>query len=75
MKIEDAILAGLLKAKKHKTIAEVDPGGRVYFLVYGDVKQSLQDIYENKPVGALDALQNIKSCRALIFQLKGAANG
>jgi hypothetical protein len=70
-RIEDAILAGLLKAKNHKTIAEVDDSGRVFFLIHGDVRKSLQEIYDNKPIGALDALQNIKSCRAIIFQLKG----
>jgi hypothetical protein len=74
-KIEDAILAGLLKAKNHKITSEVDDAGRVFFLIHGDVRKSLQEIYDNKPIGALDALQNIKSCRALIFQLKGVANG
>jgi hypothetical protein len=74
-KIEDAILAGILKAKNHKITAEVNDTGRVIFLIHGDVKKSLQEIYDNKSIGALDALQNIKSCRALIFQLKGVANG
>jgi hypothetical protein len=73
-KIEDAILAGILKAKNHKTTAEVDDSGRVFFLVHGDVRKSLKEIYDNRPIGALDALQNIKSCRALIFQLKGTSS-
>jgi len=66
---EDAIIVGILKAKKHKVVPTRDERKRISFAVYGDVEKSLQEIYENVPVGALDALTAIKETRSMIFTL------
>jgi hypothetical protein len=52
-----------------------DPQGKVWFRIEGNHEQALQAIYENKPIGALDALKAIKALRQAIFALKGHGNG
>jgi hypothetical protein len=68
---EDSTISGILIAKDHKVIPKTDERRRVQYYIYGDVKKSLQEIYENAPVGSLDVLNGIKSARAMIFTLRG----
>ena len=69
--IEDAILTGILKAYGCTYTPQRDPFGKVVFRIEGDVEGTLEKIYGNKPVGALDVLQAIKNARQAIFSLKG----
>lgn len=67
---EDSTLTGILIAKSHKVIPQRDLRQRVQYFIYGDVKKSLREIYENFPIGSLDVLNGIKSARAMIFTLR-----
>ena len=73
--IEDAILTGILKAFGCNYTPQRDPFGKVVFRIEGDVEGTLEKIYGNKPVGALDVLQAIKNARQAIFSLKGNGQG
>ncbi len=68
---EDSTLTGLFIAKEHKVLPQQNSRQRVQYCVYGDVRKSLEEIYQNLPIGALDVLNGIKSARAMIFTLKG----
>ena len=46
---EDSTLIGIFIAKDHKVIPQPDSRQRVHYCVYGDVKKSLQEIYEKLP--------------------------
>ncbi|MDH4232643.1 MAG: hypothetical protein OEW04_11525 [Nitrospirota bacterium] len=73
--IEDSILAGILIAKGHKVLPELDVQQRVQYCVYGDVKKSLKEIYDNSLIGSLSALTGIKSARQMIFTLRRGVRG
>ena len=52
--------------------------GQVEFSVCGrgvEIDAALNDLYANKPVGALDFIKALKSFRSSIFALKGGRNG
>ena len=72
---EDSILTGILIAKKHKVVPQPDAHQRVHYDIYGDVKKSLKEIYENSPIGSLDVLNGIKSARTMIFTLRRGMEG
>ena len=72
---EDSTITGIFIAKKHKVIPRLDASQRVHYCVYGDVKKSLQEIYENFPIGSLDVLNGIKSARTMIFTLRRGMEG
>lgn len=67
---EDSTLTGIFIAKKHKVIPQPNLHQRVQYCIYGDVRKSLNEIYENSPIGALDVLNGIKSARTMIFTLR-----
>ena len=67
---EESILTGILIAKDHKVIPQPDAHQRVQYCIYGDVKKSLKEIYENSPIGSLDVLNGIKCARSMIFTLR-----
>ena len=69
--IDDSILAGILIAKKHKTIPGIDETKHVHYAVYGDVEKSLKEIYSNDTIGCLDVYNSVKQARSMIFALKG----
>jgi hypothetical protein len=74
--IDEATLAGIFIAKHHKVIPQIDEHNHVRYAVYGDVEKSLQEIYSNAPVGTLDALNGVKTARAMIYALrKGGHHG
>jgi hypothetical protein len=67
---EDSILVGIFIAKDHKVIPQPDAKNRVQYCIFGDIKKSLTEIYENTPIGTLDVLSGIKAARAMIFTLR-----
>lgn len=67
---EDSVLAGICIAKDHKVIPQADAIQRIKYCIYGDVKKSLQEIYDNSPIGSLSVLNGIKSARSMIFTLR-----
>lgn len=67
--IKDAILAGILKAFKHK-ITPCPEGSRTVYHVEGDIEKTLKLIYSNAPIGSLDALEGIKSTRHMIWAMR-----
>jgi hypothetical protein len=70
--IEDAILTGILKAMGCDYLPMRDQfTRRVVFKISGDVDEALEQIYKNKPVGALTVLHAIKAARQAIFNFKG----
>lgn len=74
--VEDSILAGIIGTFPGITVTpKRDLSGRVVFLVSGDVDTAIEAVYRNEPIGALQALQGIKSARQAIFSLKGRGNG
>ena len=70
---EDSIIAGILETFPEiiDVTPEKSPNGRVQYRIIGDVEGALAKIYQNHPIGALDALKAIKSARQAIFSLKG----
>lgn len=68
--IEDATIVGIFIAKKHKVIPGIDERKHVHYAVYGDVERSLQEIYNNAPIGSLDVLNGIKSARQMIYMMR-----
>ena len=68
--IEDATTTGIFIAKQHKVIPVIDEKKHVHYKVYGDVKRSLQEIYNNAPIGSLDVLNGIKAARQMIYMLR-----
>jgi hypothetical protein len=69
---EDSTLAGIFITDKNlKVVPSIDERKRVYYAVYGDVERCLQDIYNNKKIGALEVLNAIKAARSMLWNLKG----
>ncbi len=67
---EDSIITGLLLTKGHKVIPIKNSDGRIVYKVEGDVERSIQEIYSNCLVGALDVMRSIKLTRSMIFNLR-----
>lgn len=67
---EDSIFAGTLLAKGHKVIPVRNPDGKIVYSIEGDVEKSVQEIFANCPLGALDVLRAIKLTRSMIFNLR-----
>jgi hypothetical protein len=67
---EDPSLTGILIAKGHKVIPEPDARQRVHYCIYGDVQKSLKEIYENRPIGAVDVLNGIKAARTMLWTFR-----
>lgn len=72
---DDSIQSGIVEVLGCKVTPFSDPQGKVWFRIEGNHDQALQAIYENKPIGALDALKAIRALRQAIFSLKGHGNG
>jgi hypothetical protein len=70
---EDSIIAGLLLTKGHRVNPIKNPDGRIVYEIEGDTNKTIQDIYTNCPVGALDVMRSIKLTRSMIFNLKAGA--
>ena len=68
--IEDSIQAGFLKALGCTFTPESDDTGHVQFRITGDVDGCLEKLYQNHPIGAMDAMQSIKSARQAIFSFR-----
>lgn len=69
--LEEPIIVGVLIAKNHRVIPFKKPDGRVAYRIYGDTEKSLQEIYNNTPLGSLDVIRSIKLARSMIFTMKG----
>ncbi|MBF0542305.1 MAG: hypothetical protein HQK91_12750 [Nitrospirae bacterium] len=69
---EDAIIAGVLLAKGHQVIPQINNNKRIEFQVSGDVNKSIAEIYSNTPIGSLDVIKGIKATRGMIFNLKAS---
>ena len=67
---EDSLVVGMLQALGCAVVPKVGLHGRVHFEVTGDVQSKLKEIYTNKSIGAMDALNAIKQCRSELFNLK-----
>ncbi len=68
--IEDSIQTGILEALGCTVLPESDEAGHVHFRIIGDVDTSLKKLYENCPIGAMDAMRAIKAARQAIFCLR-----
>lgn len=68
--IEDSIQAGILETLGCVVIPESDQAGHVHYKIIGDVDGCLKKLYENHPVGAMDALRAVKAARQAIFSLR-----
>lgn len=68
--IEDSIQAGILKALGCTFTPEPDDFGHVQFRITGDIDGCLAKLYQNHQIGAMDALQAIKSARQSIFSFR-----
>ena len=73
--LDDAIQVGLQKVLGAKVVPFVDPNGKVWFRVELGHEESLQKLYDNQKIGALNCLEAIKSMRQAIFALKKNGNG
>lgn len=69
--LEESSIVGVLIAKNHKVIPFKKSDGRVAYKIYGDTEKSLQEIYNNDPIGSLDVIRSIKLARSMIFAMKG----
>jgi hypothetical protein len=67
---EDSIIAGIFHALGHKVNPIKNSGGRIVYQVEGDTDKTIQGIYSNCPVGALDVMRSIKLTRSMIFNLR-----
>jgi hypothetical protein len=67
---EDSIITGLLLAKGHSVNPVRNSDGRIVYRVEGNVERSIQEIYSNCLVGALDVMRSIKLTRSMIFNLR-----
>jgi hypothetical protein len=67
---DDAIQAGIQKVLGAKVVPFTDPNGKVWFRIEQGNDEALVKLYNNEKVGALDALEAIKSMRQAIFALK-----
>ncbi len=67
---EDSIITGILLTKGHKVTPTKNPNNKVVFKVEGNVEKSIQEIYSNCSVGALDVMCSIKLTRSMIFNLR-----
>lgn len=72
---EDAILAGILLSLGHQITPIKSPNGQIIFQIRGNVEKTVQDIYSNCSVGALDVMRSIKLTRSMIFNLRSGKNG
>jgi len=68
--IEDSIQAGILETLGCVVLPESDQTGHVHYRIIGDVDGSFKKLYENYPVGAMDALRAVKAARQAIFSLR-----
>lgn len=68
--IEDAVQAGLLQALGCTIIPESDDFGHIQFRVTGDVDGCLEKLYQNHPIGSMQAMQSIKAARQAIFSYR-----
>ncbi|MBF0541241.1 MAG: hypothetical protein HQK91_07310 [Nitrospirae bacterium] len=71
---EDAIIAGVLLAKGHQVIPQINNNKRIKFQVSGDVNISIAEIYSNTTIGSLDVIKGIKATLGMIFNLKASSN-
>lgn len=72
MVLDDAAVVAFLSLKKLKITPQTKPDGRVGFLVEGkNIKEALQELYANAPIGVLDYIKTFKALRSSIFALKG----
>lgn len=65
----DFSIVAFLKLKGLAIKPKKTPDG-VLFDVTGDIEKTLQCLYQNEAVGALDLIEAIKSIRSIIFSLK-----
>lgn len=74
--IEDSIQAAMLETLGCTVLPETDSMGHVQFRVIGDIDGCIKKLYENHPVGSMDALRAIKAARQAIFSFrKGKGQG
>lgn len=67
---QDSIITGVLHALGHKVIPIKNLNGQVNYEVSGNVSKTIEEIYANCPVGALDVMRSIKLTRSMIFNLR-----
>ena len=67
---DDSIQAGIQKTLGAKVVPFRDPSGKVWFRLEEGNEETLSRLYGNDKIGALDALESIKSMRQAIFALK-----
>ena len=68
---QDSIITGLLHALGHEVTPVKNQNGQVNYKVFGNVEKTIEGIYSNCPVGALDVMRSIKLTRSMIFNLRG----
>jgi len=73
--IEDSIQAAILETLGCTVFPESDSIGHVQFRISGDIDGCLKKLYENHPIGSMDALRAIKAARQAIFSLRSKGNG
>ncbi len=77
---EDANLIAIfsLQSDKFKITFKRGPTGRVFGEIEGegeDLRQTLQGVAANKPIGSLDFIKALKMVKGSIFSLKGSSGG
>lgn len=71
--IEDASLATFLSLRGLKITPQRQPSGRIFFFVDAPqetIRKTIEELYEDPPIGALSFIQKLKSLRCAIFALK-----
>ena len=68
---QDSVITGILHALGHQIIPVKNQNGQVNYKVFGNVEKTIEEIYSNRPVGALDVMRSIKLTRSMIFNLRG----
>ncbi len=69
---KDSIITGVLHALGHEVNPQKNPDGQIEYKIHGDVPKTIEEIYANCPVGALDVMKSIKMTRSMIFNLRGS---
>ena|GEM_PF-1744502 len=73
--IEDSVQAGILETLGCTVLPEADSTGHVRYKITGNVEESFKKLFENFPVGSMDAMRAVKSARQAIFTLRGKGHG